>query len=105
MKVIKLLGKVYDADKLEENSKIVRMWLIVKQIKKEDITGKHHTIADCNKVIEEYKTSLLNVKEEDRKFYEKYLNENWRETHPIMKDVSSFKKIRPTDGTEFCVMI
>ena len=39
-----------------------------------------------------------------RKHYENYIRENWRCTHPIMKDVSSYEKIRPADGVEFCIL-
>ena len=105
MKVVKLLGKVYNEDELEQNSKIVRKWFIIRQIKKEPINGKYHTIEDCTKINNEYENLFQKLKEEDKNFYEKYLNENWKETFPIMKDVSSFKKIRPEDGTEFCLFI
>ena len=39
-----------------------------------------------------------------RESYMEYINEHWKETHPIMKDVSSFEKIRPSDGVEFCIL-
>ena len=39
-----------------------------------------------------------------KKHYENYIAENWKNTHPIMKDVSSFEKIRPKDGIEFCIL-
>ena len=41
---------------------------------------------------------------EEKEHYQRYINENWRYTHPIMKDVSSFEKIRPKDGVEFCIL-
>ena len=42
--------------------------------------------------------------EETKNHYKKYISENWETTHPIMKDVSSFEKIRPKDGVEFCIL-
>ena len=48
---------------------------------------------------------MKKVKSEDRDSYETHVNENWKETFPMMKDVSRFAKIRPEDGVEFCIMI
>ena len=47
---------------------------------------------------------MKECKSEVREHYEKYIEEDWRATHPIMKDVSSFEKIRPKDGIEFCIL-
>ena len=41
---------------------------------------------------------------ETREHYEEYVQENWKDTHPIIKDVSSFEKIRPKDGVEMCIL-
>ena len=51
-----------------------------------------------------YMTKLQECDEETRKHYEAYINENWEQTFPIMKDVSSFEKIRPKNGIEFCIL-
>ena len=105
MRIVKLIGKKYDAEKLEENSKIVRKWLVIKQINKEELTEKYYDINDCDEINKLYEETISKIDPETRNFYSKYINENWRETHPIMKDVSAYAKIRPTDGTEFCILI
>ena len=105
MKVIKLVGKKYDEKELEHNSKIVRKWFIIKQVNKENIEGKYHAIDDCQLIEKTYNELLNKMDAETKVFYEKYLNENWKETFPIMKDVSAYSKIRPSDGTEFCLLI
>ena len=48
---------------------------------------------------------MKKAKPEDRESYEMHVKENWKETFPIMKDVSRFAKIRPKDGVEFSIMI
>ena len=105
MIVVKIQGKLYKPDEIERNSKIVRKWFILKQINKEEIIGKYHTIENCTKIEEQYIKAIESVNEKDKIFYEKYLQENWKETHPILKDVSSYEKIRPHDGVEFCMLI
>ena len=105
MIVVKLRGKSYDPNRLEENSKIVRKWFVIKQIQKKEIQGKYHVIEDCDLINEEYDQIIDTVSTETKLFYDTYLNESWKETYPIMKDVSSFEKIRPHDGTEFCMLI
>lgn len=105
MRIVKLIGKKYDAEKLEENSKIVRKWLVIKQINKEELTRKYYDIEDCDKISKVYEETISKIDPETRSFYAKYIEENWRETHPIMKDVSAYAKIRPEDGTEFCILI
>ena len=105
MIIVKLRGKSYDPSRLEENSKIVRKWFVIKQIRKEQLHGKYHVIEDCEEVIESYNQIINTVSTETKSFYDTYLNETWKETYPIMKDVSSFEKIRPCDGTEFCMLI
>lgn len=105
MKIVKLIGKTYNVAELEDNSKIVRKWLVIKQLKKEDIPGKYHCIENCDEITKTYDEMTSKMSPETRSFYTKYINENWKETHPIMKDVSAYAKIRPDDGTEFCVLI
>ena len=105
MKIVKLIGKTYNEAELEENSKIVRKWLVIKQLNKEEIQGKHHNIENCTEVARIYEDLINKADQETREFYTKYINENWKETHPIMKDVSAYAKIRPNDGTEFCILI
>ena len=105
MKVIKLLGKKYDVTELEQNSKIVRKWYVIKQINKENIDGKYHVIENHQLIEETYNELIAKTDAETKTFYEKYLDENWKETYPIMKDVSAYSKIRPADGTEFCLLI
>ena len=41
-------------------------------------------------VTKNYEEMINKLGEEDREFYKKYLNENWKETVPIMKDVSAW---------------
>ena len=105
MKIVKLIGKIYNVAELEENSKIVRKWLIIKQLKKEELLGKYHCIENCEEITRIYDDMINKTDSETRNFYTKYINENWKETHPIMKDVSAYAKIRPEDGTEFCILI
>ena len=105
MKVVKLVGKDYEIGELEENSKIVRKWLVVKKLQKEEIKGKYHEIKNCEEVTNKFQEMMKKESDEVRQFYEKYINENWKETFPIMKDVSAYAKIRPKDGTEFCILI
>ena len=47
---------------------------------------------------------LMNCSNEEKEHYRKHINENWKDTHPIMKNVSSYGKIRPKDGIEFCIL-
>lgn len=105
MIIVKLIGKRYDVDELEENSKVVRKWLVLKKLKKEKINEKYYAIQDCTHVTKTFDDMIKELDEEDRKFYNDYIKENWKETFPIMKDVSAYAKIRPTDGTEFCILI
>ena len=105
MKVIKIIGKEYSPDEIEINSRIVRKWISAAQILKKNIDDKYHVINDIEKVEKEYETCLNLLSEEDKKFYEQYISENWKETFPIMKDVSKFEKVRPKDGVEFCVLL
>ena len=105
MKVVKLVGKKYEIGELEENSKVVRKWLVVKKLQKEEITGKYHEIKNGDEVTSKFKEMLEKENDDTRKFYEEYINENWKDTFPIMKDVSAYIKIRPEDGTEFCILI
>ena len=105
MKIVKLIGKKYEEAELEENSKIVRKWLVIKQLRKEELTGKYHNIDDCDKVTKTFEEMINQIDLETKNFYMKYINENWKETHPIMKNVSAYAKIRPEDGTEFCILI
>ena len=105
MKVIKIIGKVYSPDEIEINSRIVRKWLSAAQILKKNISGKYHEINDIEEVEKEYEACLNSLSEEDKKHYSQYISENWKETFPIMKDVSRFEKVRPNDGVEFCVLL
>lgn len=105
MKIVKLVGKRYNKNELEENSKIVRKWYIIKQIKKEEIIGKYHEIENVDDISRTYEELMKKTDNETKEFYQKYINENWKETYPIMKDVSAYAKIRPSDGTEFCLLI
>ena len=105
MKIVKLIGKRYEVDELEENSKIVRKWLIIKKLKKENLDEKYYTIQNGEEVTKLFEDMIEELDKETKEFYKKYINENWKETFPIMKDVSAYEKIRPTDGTEFCILI
>ena len=105
MKIIKIIGKVYSPDEIEANSRIVRKWLSTAQILKKNICGKYHEINDIEKVEKEYEACLSTLSEDDKKHYLQYIAENWKETFPIMKDVSRFEKVRPSDGVEFCVLL
>ena len=104
MLVVKILGKRYDKNELEQNSIIVRKWFICKQLEKEEIVGKHHVITDIPEVEKRYEDLIQKQNAETRDFYNEYLNESFQSTYPLMKDVSSFEKIRPEDGTEFCIL-
>ena len=105
MKVIKIIGKKYSPDELEANSKIIRKWLSIAQIKKKDISDKYHQIMDTAAVEKEYETCLGTLNEELKAYYINYIAENWQETFPIMKDVSKYERVRPNDGIEFCVLL
>ena len=105
MKIIKIIGKVYSPNEIEANSKIVRKWLSSAQILKKNISGKYHEINNVEEVEKEYDTCLKSLNEEDKKYYSQYISENWKETFPIMKDVSRFENVRPKDGIEFCVLL
>ena len=105
MIIVKLIGKRYEVEELEENSKVVRKWLIIKKLKKEKIDEKYYTIQDCTHVTKLFDEMTRELDDETKKFYCDYVKENWKETFPIMKDVSSYAKIRPADGTEFCILI
>ena len=105
MKVIKLVGKEYHANEVAQNALIVKKWFVIQQILKTDISSKYHEISVPENIESEYTKIIQTCNEETRKFYSEYINENWKETFPIMKDVSSFEKIRPKDGVEFCILI
>ena len=105
MRVVKIIGKKYEVKELEENSKIVRKWLVIKKLRGEEIVGKHHIIDNWEEVTKIYEEMVSKLENEDKDFYKKYMDENWKETVPIMKDVSAYAKIRPKDGVEFCVLI
>ena len=105
MKVIKIVGKKYDKKEIEANSKIIRKWYIIKQIDKEEIIGKYHQIINIKEIEDRYHKEMQKADECSKRYYEEYINENMVETYPIMKDVSSFGKIRPDDGVEFCLFI
>ena len=68
MIVIKLQGKSYESAQLEANSKIVKMWYVLKQVRKEKIIGKYHTIEDCDRVMDEYNEIIGTVDPDTRKF-------------------------------------
>ena len=105
MKIVKIVGKSYNEDELEENSKTIRKWYVIKQLKKEEIAGKYHEIQNVEEIKRTYEKLMTGVDEATRKFYQEYIKENWKETYPIMKNVSSYAKIRPDDGIEFCLLI
>ena len=105
MKIIKIIGKEYLPNEIEMNSKIIRKWISVAQILKKDISEKYHQINNIEEVENEYEECLSKLNEQDKKFYTEYLNESWQNTFPIMKDVSRFAKVRPSDGVEFCVLL
>ena len=105
MKVIKIIGKKYSPDELETNSKIIRKWLSIAQIKKTDISGKYHQIMNTDAVEKEYKICLGTLNDEQKAYYKNYISENWQETFPIMRDVSKYERVRPNDGIEFCVLL
>lgn len=105
MKVVKLIGKNYEVNELEENSKIVRKWLVIKKLKKEEIRGKYHNIENFEEINKVFDKMINELDAETKNFFKKYINENWKETFPIMKDVSAYAKVRPEDGTEFCILI
>ena len=105
MKVIKIIGKKYDRNELEINSKIIRKWLSVAQIMKKDISDKYHQIMNIEEVEKEYELCLGTLNEEQKTYYKNYIAENWKETFPIMKDVSKYERVRPNDGIEFCVLL
>ena len=48
---------------------------------------------------------MKTIKPEEKVGYEKHVSENWKDTFPIMRDVSRFEKVRPEDGIEFCILI
>ena len=105
MKVIKIVGKKYVPEEIETNSRIIRKWISVAQILKKDISEKYHQINNIEEVETEYEKCVSKLNEQDKKFYNEYLNESWLNTFPIMKDVSRFAKVRPDDGVEFCVLL
>ena len=105
MKIIKIIGKKYSPSELETNSKIIRKWLSIAQIKKKDISDKYHQILDTEAVEKDYETCLGTLNEEQKAYYKNYISENWKETFPIMKDVSKYERVRPNDGIEFCVFL
>ena len=105
MKVIKIVGKEYVPEENEKNSRIIRKWISVAQILKKDISEKYHQINNIEEVETEYEKCVSKLNEQDKKFYNEYLNESWLNTFPIMKDVSRFAKVRPDDGVEFCVLL
>ena len=105
MKIIKIIGKKYSQNEIETNSKIVRKWLSSAQILKKDISGKYHEIENVEETEKEYEKCFSTLNEEDKKYYSHYIAENWKETFPIMKDVSRFEKVRPDNGVEFCVLL
>ena len=105
MKVIKLVGKEYRKDEVAKNALIVKKWFVIQQIGKKDMSNKYHNISVPENVEIEYNKAIKTCDEQTQKFYTEYINENWKETFPIIKDVSSFDKIRPADGVEFCILI
>ena len=105
MKIVKIIGKKYDVRELEENSKIIRKWFVIKQLKKEELVEKYYEIKDPTEVTKMYEEMIQKADNDTKKFYQAYIEENWKETFPIMRDVSAFAKIRPNDGTEFCLLI
>ena len=105
MKIIKIIGKEYSPNEIETNSKIIRKWLSTAQILKRDISGKYHEINNVEEIEKEYETCFTSLNKEDKEYYAQYISENWKDTFPIMKDVSRFKKVRPNDGVEFCVLL
>ena len=105
MKIVKIKGKEYKKDEVAQNALIVKKWFVIQQIMKNDISEKYHIIEKPENIDTEYISVLKTCEEKKRLFYIEYINENWKETFPIMKDVSSFEKIRPKDGVEFCILI
>lgn len=50
MLVIKILGKQYDKNELQENSIIIRKWFAIRCIEKLTFTDKYYEIKEINKV-------------------------------------------------------
>ena len=105
MKVIKIIGKKYRKEEVEENALIVKKWYIIQQIKKNDLQGKYHEIKNVEENESEFVTLFNNLGKNDQRFYQDYLDEKWQLSHPMMSDVSRFEKVRPSDGIEFCLYV
>ena len=103
MKVVKIKGKVYQKNEVEKNAKIVKKWFVIQQLNKSTLEEKYYCIEDIEKLEKEYEGALNKLDKEKKKFYEEYMNEAMKETFPIIKDVSSYHKIRPKDGVEYCI--
>ena len=103
MKVIKIMGKVYCKNEVENNAKIVKKWFVIEQIKNCTFEEKYYCIDNVESIEKEYEEAMKKLDKDRREFYEEYMRETMRETFPIIKDVSSFHKIRPSDGVEYCI--
>ena len=103
MKIIKIKGKVYCKSKVEAYAKIVKKWFVIKQINNCTFEEKYYCIDNVDDIEKEYEKTIEGLDKEKRDFYEEYMRETMKETFPILKDVSSFHKIRPDDGVEYCI--
>ena len=103
MKIIKIKGKVYCKEEVENNAKIVKKWFVIKQISNCTFEDKYYCIEDTEELEKEYENVMKGLDKSKREFYEEYMKETMLETFPIIKDVSSFYKIRPDDGVEYCI--
>ena len=103
MKIVKILGKIYSKDEVENNAKIVKKWFVIKQINNCTFEEKYYCIENVENIEKEYEKAMEKLDKEKREFYEEYMRENMKETFPIIKDVSSYHKIRPDDGVEYCI--
>ena len=104
MKIIKILGKVYNKSEVENNAKIVKKWFVIEQVKNCTFEEKYYCIDNVENIEKEYEKVMEKLDKEKREFYEEYMRETMKETFPIIKDVSSFYKIRPEDGVEYCIL-
>ena len=103
MKIIKIKGKVYCKSEVENNAKIVKKWFVIKQVNNCTFEDKYYCIESIEEIEKEYEKIMKGLDKEKREFYEEYMKENMLETFPIIKDVSSYHKIRPDDGVEYCI--
>ena len=103
MKVVKIVGKSYDKDEVEQNAKIVKKWFVIQQVKNCTFKEKYYRIERVEDIENEYNALINKMDKTKREFYEEYMRETMKETFPVIKDVSSFHKIRPSDGVEFCI--